>query len=281
MRRPAFRGGPVAWHDTIFNRRRHANRASPDAARQMAGGMNFFAFGWMGMFGRSQRAVFKPSVYQPGKRSRRMPRWVVLLFAGIVLGAGGVLFLQANYGPQRLTVEQSEQLHAELSAANLDRQRLQGQVEEITQQRDAARSTHEKLTADLAQAKQQIDGLNKDLAIFQDAIPPDPRGGPIGVRSASLSREPGQLDYQVLIMRDKDTTGVPFKGSLQFDIQGRYPNGRSGTITPDSLPVDLDRFQSLTGTLQLPDGFVARSVTIKVLDSAQKQQAMRIYNVRS
>ena len=43
------------------------------------------------MFGKSQRAVFKPSVYQPGQRTRRMPRWLVLLLVGIGLGAGGVL----------------------------------------------------------------------------------------------------------------------------------------------------------------------------------------------
>ncbi|ARP87615.1 DUF6776 family protein [Bordetella genomosp. 9] len=232
------------------------------------------------MFGRSQRAVFKPSVYQPGKRSRRMPRWLVLLLAGVVIGAGGVLFLQANYGPQRLTVEQSEQLHSELSAANLDRQRLQGQLEEVTQQRDTARATHEKLTADLTQARQQIEALNKDLALFEAAIPPDPRGGPIGVRSAQLARQPGQLDYQVLVMRDKNTTGVPFKGTLQFVVEGRYPNGRSGTVTPDPLPMDLDRYEHMDGTLTLPDGFLARAVTIKVLDSAQKQQAMRIYYVK-
>jgi cell division protein FtsL len=233
-----------------------------------------------GMFGRSQRAVFKPSVYQPGKRSRRMPRWLVLLLAGVVLGAGGVLFLQTNYGPQRLTVEQSEQLHSELSAANLDRQRLQGQLEEVTQQRDAARATHEKLTADLSQARQQIDKVNKDLALFQDAVPPDPRGGPIGVRSAELSRQPGQLTYQVLIMRDGDKTGVPFKGAVQFAVEGRYPNGRSGTVTPDALPMSLDRYAHMDGTLTLPDGFIARTVTIKVLDSAQKQQALRVYYVR-
>ena len=37
------------------------------------------------MFGKSQRAVFKPSVYQPGQRTRRMPRWLVLLLVGIGL----------------------------------------------------------------------------------------------------------------------------------------------------------------------------------------------------
>lgn len=124
-------------------------------------------------FGRSQRQVFKPSVYQPGKRTRRMPRWLVLLLVGIALGAGGVLFLQTNYGPQRLTVEQSEQLHTELSAANLERQRLQTQLDEAIGQRDANKSTHEQLTTDLAQARTRIDTLNQELLLFQDAMPPD------------------------------------------------------------------------------------------------------------
>ena len=102
-----------------------------------------------------------------------MPRWLVLLLVGIGLSAGGVLFLQTNYGPQRLTVEQSEQLHSELSAANLERQRLQSQLEETTQQRDANKTGHEKLTSDLAEARSKIDALNKELVLFQDAMPPD------------------------------------------------------------------------------------------------------------
>ncbi len=234
----------------------------------------------MGMFGRSQRAVFKPSVYQPGKRARRLPRWLVLLLVGIALGAGGVLFLQTNYGPQRLTVEQSEQLHSELSASNLERQRLQSQLEDTTQQRDANKSGHEKLTSDVTTARAKIDTLNKELLLFQDAMPPDPRGGSIGVRSATFKRQPGQLGYQVLIMRD-ETQGAPFKGSLTLTIEGTYPNGRSATITPDATPVNLERYVHAQGQLTLPDGFTSRVVTLRVLDANQKQQAMRIYYVRN
>lgn len=126
----------------------------------------------MGMFGRSQKPVFRPSLYQPGKRSRRLPRWLVLLLIGIGLGAGGVLFLQANYGPQRLTVEQSEQLHTELSAANVERQRLQSQLDEAITQRDNNKSTHEQLTADLAQARSRIEALNQELALSRTPCRP-------------------------------------------------------------------------------------------------------------
>lgn len=232
------------------------------------------------MFGRSQRATFKPSVYQPGQRTRRMPRWLVLLLVGIALGAGGVLFLQTNYGPQRLTVEQSEQLHSELSASNMERQRLQTQLEEATQQRDANKAGHEKLTSDLTEARAKIETLNKELVLFQDAMPPDPRGGNLGIRSAGFKRAPGLLDYQVLVMRE-DRTGAPFKGTLTFAIEGSYPNGRAATVTPEGPALTVDRYDYALGQLKLPDGFTAKVVVLRVLDANQKQQAMRIYYVRN
>lgn len=231
------------------------------------------------MFGRSNRSVFKPSVYQPGKRSRRLPRWLVLLMVGIALGAGGVLFLQANYGPKRLTVEQSESLHSELSAANVDRQRLQSQLDEATQQRDSARSTHEKLTADLNAAQARVKNIDRDLALFQDAVPPDPRGGPIGVRAADWTYEPGQLGYKVLIMRDK-SQGAPFTGTVQMTIEGRYPSGKVNTVVGDPVALNLDRYEQLAGQLPLPPNFRPRTVTIRVIDGSQRQQAMRIFYTR-
>ncbi|MGN6581735.1 MAG: hypothetical protein ACTHJ1_17365 [Bordetella sp.] len=90
------------------------------------------------MLGQSGRPVFKPSVYQPGRHNRRLPRGLGLLFIGIALGAGGVLFLQTNYGPPRLSTEQSEQVRSELNAATLERQRLQTQIDDLQRQLDAS-----------------------------------------------------------------------------------------------------------------------------------------------
>ncbi|WP_170948550.1 DUF6776 family protein [Bordetella genomosp. 5] len=231
------------------------------------------------MFGRSQRSVFKPSVYQPGKRQRRMPRWLVLLLVGIGLGAGGVLFLQTNYGPQRLTVEQSEQLHTELSASNVERQRLQAQLDEAITQRDNNKSTHETLTTDLGKAKSRIEELNQELVLFQDAMPPDPRGGDIGVRAASFRKQPGGLAYQILVMRENVTDNT-FKGKVELDIDGTYSNGRRDRVKSDPMPLNLSRYDHAQGVMPLPDNYNARTVTIRVLDAQDKQVAIRIYNVR-
>ncbi|WP_051094348.1 hypothetical protein [Bordetella sp. FB-8] len=92
----------------------------------------------MGMLGQSGRPVFKPSVYQPGRHNRRLPRGLGLLLIGIALGAAGVLFLQTNYGPPRLSTEQSEQVRSELNAATLERQRLQTQIDDLQRQIQAS-----------------------------------------------------------------------------------------------------------------------------------------------
>ncbi|MFJ1302622.1 DUF6776 family protein [Pseudomonadota bacterium AL_CKDN230030165-1A_HGKHYDSX7] len=231
------------------------------------------------MFGRSQRSVFKPSVYQPGKRQRRMPRWLVLLLVGIGLGAGGVLFLQTNYGPQRLTVEQSEQLHTELSASNVERQRLQAQLDEAITQRDNNKTTHETLTTDLGKAKSRIEELNQELVLFQDAMPPDPRGGDIGVRAAQFRKQPGGLSYQILVMRENVTDNT-FKGKVELDIDGTYSNGRRDRVKSDPMPLNLARYDHAQGVMPLPENYNARTVTIRVLDAQDKQVAIRIYNVR-
>ena len=156
-----------------------------------------------------------------------------------------MLFLQTNYGPQRLTVEQSEQLHSELSAANLERQRLQSQLEETTQQRDANKTGHEKLTSDLAEARSKIDALNKELVLFQDAMPPD-RAAATWASARPRSSAPGLLDFQVLVMRE-ERQGAPFKGTLTFSIDGSYPNGRVATITPEGPTLNVDRYDYALG----------------------------------
>ena len=161
-----------------------------------------------------------------------------------------MLFLQTNYGPQRLTVEQSEQLHSELSAANLERQRLQSQLEETTQQRDANKTGHEKLTSDLAEARSKIDALNKELVLFRTPCRPT-RAAATCIRSATFKRAPGLLDFQVLVMRE-ERQGAPFRSTLTFSIDGSYPNGRVATITPEGPTLNVDRYDYALGQLKLP-----------------------------
>jgi len=236
------------------------------------------------MFRPNKRPIFKPSVYQTGaRRSRRMPRWLALLLFGIVMGAGGLALLQGSYGPQRLSVEESRQLGDEVNRLMQENVRLQGDLDAVVGDLELARSSRATLADALAQAQAALAPLYADIALFAAAMPADPRGGPVGVHAASFTRQGAELAYHVLIMQDETAArpgAQPLLGSLTMAVEGRYANGRTETITLAALPVSLGRYQHFKGTAALPDGFVATRVTVRVLDTAERQRAMRILIVR-
>jgi len=227
-----------------------------------------------------KRPIFKPSVYETSsRRTRRAPRWLVLLLFGIVVGAGGLLLLQSSYGPQRLTILESRQLTDEVNRLMQESARMQNELDALGRDLAQERNSRMALADELAQAQTALEPLQTDIALFAAAMQPDPRGGPVGVHAASFTRRAGQLAYHVLIMQDEAAT-QPLVGTLTMAVEGRYANGRTDTITLAALDVSLARYQHFKGTARLPEGFVAARVTVRVLDAAQRQRAMRILNVR-
>lgn len=231
------------------------------------------------MPGSAKRYTFKPTAYGNTRRPRRIPRWLVLLLTGIVLGAGGLLSLQKSYGPTRLTVEQSEQLHYDLNSANLDKQRLQSQLNQQTHDLAATKASLSEQTAKLEQAQKRVADLQNDVQLFADAMPADPRGTSPGIRAASFQDNAGQLDYQILIMQDVGKTSQ-FQGSLELVAAGRYPNGKAGSVTLPPIDVQVERYKHVLGSAPLPDGFTARQVTIRLTKlGATKLSATRTIRV--
>jgi len=235
----------------------------------------------MAFFGSSKRHVFKPTPYGYRPRRRRIPRWLVLMLAGMALGAGGLLFLQKSYGPVRLTAEQSEQLHLDLNSANIDKQRLQSQLNQQSYELDEARTRLTQQSAELAQARQQLDQLQRDVNVLADAIPPDPRGTSPGIRAVRFQSRPGRLSYRILVMQDANTS-QPFAGTMEFAVTGRLGNGRSVTIDLPAIDVALTRYAQFDGVLTLPETMTAREITIRVRRAGETQiRATRTLRVAS
>lgn len=221
------------------------------------------------MFRSRNRHVFKPTAYGT-RRQRRIPRWLVLLFSGIILGAGGLLFLQKSYGPTRLTAEQSEQLQHDLNSANIEKQRL---TSELSQQgRELAKTTEQltQRTQELADARSRIEPLEADIKVLANAVAPDPRGTSPGIRAATLRNVDGTLAYEILIMQDQDKI-APFKGTVELIASGRYSNGARGSNELQPFDIDFEHYTQVTGELALPDHFTAHEVTIKIIAEGQKK----------
>ncbi len=218
-------------------------------------------------FGSSKRPAFKPTPYGHTRQRRGIPRWLVLLISGIVLGAGGVVFLQRSYGPPRLTAEQSEQLRMDLNSANIEKQQLQTQVKQLRTETEQARQALAEQTRAAEQLRQDYAAMESGVASLIAAIPPDPRGSSPGIRAADMVVRDRQLSYSALLIQDlpEDADEVaPFEGEVKLVAAGQYRRGQTVYVDIATVPLHMMRYTTVQGETELPEGFRAREVTIQI-----------------
>lgn len=231
-----------------------------------------------------RRPTFKPTPYGYTRRSRGIPRWLLLLITGIVLGAGGVLFLQRSYGPQRLTVEQSEQLRMDLNTANVENQRLATESKKLRETLTQTEQKQQAQSREVTQLRKRYDDMQSSIAGLIEAIPPDPRGTSPGIRAADMTVSDAGLNYQVLLIQDlpKGQTDVPtLRGEIKLIAIGTYSNGKTGYLDMDTQSLDMGRFAVFNGTWTgAPKGFRPRQVTVQVTgEGSDKVIATRTIHV--
>jgi len=223
------------------------------------------------MFRSRHRPVFRPTAYGT-RRRRRVPRWLVLLLTGIIIGSGGLLFLQKSYGPKRLTLEQSEALQVELNSANIETQRLSTELKRKERELAKAEEQLSSAQSNLERVQKRLDTVDEDIQVLAAAIPPDPRGTSPGIRGASFSNVDGELAYQVLIMQDDDKI-EPFTGNMEFIVSGRYSSGQQANVSLDPIDIELEHFTQAKGSAALPDHFTAQQITIRIRAEGEEKVA--------
>lgn len=234
----------------------------------------------------AKRAVFKPSPYETSRRSRGLPRWLVLLLIGVLLGVGGVLFIQTSYGPKQLSILESQKLISDMNSVTLERQRLQSQVDELTQKLESERNEstqiRKTLEEELSKLQAVLTPLKDQLNLFAQTLPFDPKYGTVGISTAQFiqGKNGGKLSYLVWVMQEKADRPV-FTGKLVLAFEGRHADGRNETITINPIPLSIGHYQHVTGQADLPEGFIARRVSVKVMDAeGKKQMTWRVMQVQ-
>jgi hypothetical protein len=228
------------------------------------------------MFGRHKPVVF----YARGsRRQRSVPRWLVLLVLGIVLGGGGVVVVQERYLPPRLTPDESARLGAAYQQADGERSRLKSELADTAARLKTALQSRDELSAQLASARKTNADLRADLSSMVSTLPPDPRGGAVQVRAARFSVDGGRLQYDVVLSRAR-AGGKAMEGVAQFVVAGTNAQGMATAVPLAPVPVSVDSHETLHGDMALPQGFVARQATIEVMDRPDgKRLGMRVIYV--
>lgn len=215
------------------------------------------------MFGNSKPIAFDP---YGRRRSRwRLPRWLILLLVGMTLGAAAVLFVQERYLPPRLSAADSAALRQAFDEAESERQRLKIDVTEASKGLESAQAARKESGDELAASRATVKSLRDEVRTLVEALPPDPRGGSVAVRAARFSAKGGQLEYDVVLTRER-ATGAPLGAVMQLVLSGEAARGGDSTVALKPVPVSIGSHDVVQGTLDLPEGFKPRQATVQVLD---------------
>jgi hypothetical protein len=225
----------------------------------------------------AKRAIFKPAPYDTRRGSRGLPGWLILFIVGILLGGGGVLFLQASYGEKRLSLAETQKLTEELKTVTVEKQSLQKQFDIVQKSLDNIQKEHDQqvneLQNKLSTAESLIGPLREQLNLFAKTLPFDPRYGPVGVSTSLFTQErkTGKISYLVWLMQE-NAQRPQFKGWLELSFEGRYANGRVQTISIPRIEITLNHYLHVNGTADLPEGFVVTRANAKILSEDGKRQ---------
>lgn len=215
------------------------------------------------MFGRSKPVVFDRYA---SRRSRRwIPRWFWLLLLGAAIGAGAVVYVQQEVLPPRLSLLESNRLQAAYAAADGERSRLAAELAQASGKLEAALAEQQRAAAELAASVRERGALRASIEALLAALPPDPRGGAVEVRAARFNVDGDKLGYDVVLARPQ-AGATPFTGVLQFVLAGRTARGTETTVALEPVKVAVGRFEVASGALPMPEGFMPREATIRVLD---------------
>ena len=228
------------------------------------------------MFGSSRPIPFDP--YRRRRSRRGLPRWLVLILLGIAVGAAAVLYVQERHLPPRLGAEASARLRQSFEHAAAERQRLQTELAATTERLQGTLEENKRLAAEVGTRGETAQRLRQDIASLVASLPPDPRNAPVAVRAARFEVQGDSLAYNVVLSREHAGKN-PLAGVMQLVVAGA--SGRAnGTVTLAPVPISLGLYDTVRGTLPLPQGFAPRQTTVNVLDKiGGKLMGMRVMNV--
>ncbi len=229
------------------------------------------------MFGQNKPVVLDRYGH---RRSRlRIPRWLLLLLLGIATGAGGLVYLQENHLPKRLSATASVELQQAYAQADAERTQLRADLAATSKRLEAALTEAKSSASELVASRQTVEQLRSSLDFVAAALPPDPRGGTVEVRAAQFNAQGGKLNYEVLLFRER--AGKPLPGVVQFVVAGDAANGSASSFTTKPVTVSVGRIEAVGGSVPLPEGFRPKQATVNVLDRPEgRLLGMRVLYVK-
>lgn len=218
----------------------------------------------------------------PSGKAPQRGRGAWLVAAAFVAGAAlGYGYFQ--HGLQARSQAESEQaaaLRAALGRADAEAMQLRSQLDAAAGELAVERAARDEMARELTKAQESLGEARDRLAFYELLVPPGPQGA-LEVRALEVQPDAGALRYRVLLTRNA-RQGAAFNGTLQFMAAGtRHGKPANEVLLPmrvepaagaeaasgnPSPAVQFTQYQRSQGLLALPEGFVPKALTVRVLE---------------
>lgn len=203
-----------------------------------------------------------------------LPLWLLLAVLGLLLVAvaGGYW-----WGSQSGSFRPVEALQRRVlsSAGLLDPEAenlvLQQQIANLEMGSRMDRKANETVRAEIIDLRNQIAALEEDISFYRGLMSPseNQKGLVIGSLNLVDTGVAGQFDYK-LVMQQLATRHNLLNGSLRFTISGKRDGQSeklelkdvSDTVSSEDIKLRFRYFQTIEGTLQLPEGFEPEGIEL-------------------
>ena len=199
-------------------------------------------------------------------------RWAVW---ALMLGFSAALALWAfEFGKDIAGLDRNAK--EELGKLRLEVEQLRGEREKAISIANTAesllkteRTVQDKLAQQLKTAEVENLALRNDLGFFEKLLPIAKSDG-VAIRSLQAEAlMPGQVRYQLLVMRAGGKNLPTFDGRYDVTLTGTL-DGKAWTFSPPAggQPLQLKQYLRLDGLLEHAQAAVVKSVSVRVMDSS-------------
>ena len=199
-------------------------------------------------------------------------RWAVW---ALMLGFSAALALWAfEFGKDIAGLDRNAK--EELGKLRLEVEQLRGEREKAISIANTAesllkteRTVQDKLAQQLKTAEVENLALRNDLGFFEKLLPIAKSDG-VAIRSLQAEAlMPGQVRYQLLVMRAGGKNLPTFDGRYDVTLTGTL-DGKAWTFSPPAggQPLQLKQYLRLDGLLEHAQTAVVKSVSVRVMDTS-------------
>jgi hypothetical protein len=167
-------------------------------------------------------------------------------------------------------------MQAQLQKMTAERDRFSTTVNSAESQLTIERAAKQQLATQMKALEAENTKLKEDLVFFESLLPTDTGTQDVAVRRLTIDPVgPNQLRYRMLLMQG-GRGKTDFSGTLELALTTLQAGRSTVVLYPKATDTDRSTFklqfrhyQRIEGILTVPDGAVARSLQVRILEKGQ------------